>query len=88
MQKTTLWKRVISFVLALVMVIGYLPSLATEADAATSAIGDIGLSWTDHSGKGSSNWTVSGTTVTGTAKGYYASWSGKTVSNITIAYYP
>ena len=71
MHNNTLWRRIVILALAMVMVLGVAVSTATEVDAAgTNSIGDIGLSWTDASNtsNGSSGLSVSGTTVTFTAK--------------------
>jgi len=74
MMKTFFKKRIWSWILTVVMIFQMFPAFTLTASAAgtlTVTDDNIGLSWTDASNsKGTANWTASGNTVTGTAKGY------------------
>ncbi|MBQ4565354.1 MAG: hypothetical protein IJA48_03300, partial [Oscillospiraceae bacterium] len=67
-------KRLLSWLIALVLVVSLLPAALPVADAAgslTVSDANIGLSWSDASNsKGKASWSASGDNVTGTATGY------------------
>ena len=77
-MKTTK-KRFLSFALAFLMLVGCLPAgvftthvHAADADLTMSSVPGLGASYTQPS-NGTYSWTADGTTITGSATGYYSS---------------
>lgn len=79
------FKRVLSFAIALVMILGLLPTIQQHAHAASTLTvpdANIGLSWTTTASgsKGKASWTAIGNNLTGTTTGYVSVIFPKTVT--------